>query len=173
MSAHSTPAAAPSRTRAQVNILGSQYLVTMEGKQHVVGKDRRCHTCHDRCPAVTEVARCLKAGGRRAPDTVPTRPHPPQPATELPPCPICGAKAARDRGMDHPRYGTGWKCTEGGCTHVYLARYGHLKDWFTREGRERHRMFVRDEDEDLVVQLRPPETETAPARAIPFPQIAA
>ena len=172
MSVHSTPATAPSRTRAQVNILGSQYLVSMEGKKHVVGKDRMCHTCHDRCPAVTEVARYLKAGGQRAPDTVPARP--PQPATEMPPCPICGAKAARDRGMDHPKHGMGWKCTANGYAHLYLARYGHLKDWFTREGRERHWMFVRStEDEDLVVQRRLPETEATPARVIPFPQIAA
>ena len=68
----------------------------------------------------------------------------------------------------------GWKCTANGYAHLYLARYGHLKDWFTREGRERHWMFVRStEDEDLVVQRRLPETEDTPARVIPFPQIAA
>ena len=58
---------------AQVRILGNQYLVVLDGRSHVVGKDRRCHTCHDECTAVAEVARYLKAGGQRAPDTVLTR----------------------------------------------------------------------------------------------------
>ena len=57
----------------QVHILGNQYLVVIDGQTHVVGKDRRCHTCNDECMAVDQVARYLKAGGRRAPDAVPTR----------------------------------------------------------------------------------------------------
>ena len=159
MGENTTLATAPPALCAKVRILGDQYLVTMDGKSHVVGKDRMCHTCHDKCPAVLEVARHLRAGGRRAPDVPQTRPRPPQPAAELPPCPICGAQALRDRGMDHPRHGIGWKCAEGGYAHLYLARYGHLKDWFTREGRERHHMFVRDDGEAVIAQLQLPETE--------------
>jgi hypothetical protein len=64
MSQHPAPAAI-----AQVRILGNQYLVVLDGHSHVVGKDRRCHTCNDECTAVSEVARYLKAGGQRAPET--------------------------------------------------------------------------------------------------------
>jgi hypothetical protein len=42
-----------------VRILGNQYLVVIDGHTHVVGKDRRCHTCHDECTAVSELARYL------------------------------------------------------------------------------------------------------------------
>ena len=152
MSQHPAPAAT-----AQVRILGNQYLVVFDGQTHVVGKDRRCHTCNDECTAVAEVARYLKAGGQRAPDIVPTRARTSSP---LPPCPICGAAVVVDHVLDRLKYGPGWRCSEGGYAHLFLHRYGHLKAWFCGEGARRHAMFV--PDEPPAVQLRLPEPKIIP-----------
>lgn len=139
---------------AQVRILGNQYLVVIDGQSHIVSKDRRCHTCNDdQCTAVNEVARYLRAGGQRAPDRLPTQMRASNP---LPPCPICGAAVVVDHVLDHPKYGPGWRCTEGGYAHLFLHRYGHLKAWFCGEGKRRHAMFL--PDEPPAVQLRLPET---------------
>lgn len=153
MSQHPAPA-----VTAQVRILGSQYLVVMDGHSHVVGKDRRCHTCNDgQCTAVNEVALYLKAGGQRAPDAVPPRARAPDP---LPPCPICGAPVVVDHVLDRLKHGRGWRCTEGGYAHLFLHRYGHLKAWFCGEGARRHAMFL--PDEPPAVQLRLPEPKLIP-----------
>ena len=142
---------------AQVRILGNQYLVVIDGHSHVVGKDRRCHTCNDECMAVDQVARYLKAGGRRAPDSVPTWARTPDP---LPPCPICGAAVIVDHILDRLKHGPGWRCSEGGYAHLFLHRYGHLKAWFCGEGARRHAMFL--PDEPPAVQLRLPEPKIIP-----------
>jgi len=144
---------------AQVRILGNQYLVTTD-EVHIVGKDKKCHTCRDNgepCPAVYAVARYLKAGGQRAPDAVPTRARTPDP---LSPCPICGAAVIVDHVLDRLRHGPGWRCTEGGYAHLFLHRYGHLKAWFCDEGARRHAMFL--PDEPPAVQLRLPEPKIVP-----------
>jgi hypothetical protein len=148
-------------TNATVRVLGTQYLVVIDGHSHVVGKDKRCHTCRNNgepCPAVHAVARYLKAGGRRAPDTLPA---PPRSAPKmLPVCPICGAEVERDVVLDDARRGPGWRCTEGGYEHLFLHRYSHLKAWFCGEGAKRHAMFL--PDEPLAVQIRPPEFNIIP-----------
>ena len=163
---------APPASPTQVSILGDQYLVVMGDKRHVVGKDRVCHTCHDRCPAVREVARYLKAGGQRAPDVPALPPRPPGPVGALPPCPICGAEAVRAGGMDHPTRGLGWTCSASGNAHLYLARYGHLKEWFTREGRERHHMFVRDDGEAVITPLELAGSRVVVVKVILIPGLA-
>lgn len=137
----------------QVHILGTRYLAVVNGRLHIVGKDRRCHTCNDnQCEAVNEVARYLKAGGQRAPDKLPAAPgkHP----LVLPACPICGAAVERDAVLDNAQHGPGWRCTAGGYEHLYLHRYAYLKAWFCGEGVKRHAMFL--PDEPSAVQLRLP-----------------
>ena len=129
-----------------VRVIGTQYLVVLNGQSHVVGKDKRCHTCPDTgevCPAVYAVARHLKEGGRRAPDTLSHPPRPP--ARALPACPICGSPVEAVPALDKVKDGRGWRCTEGGYAHFYLHRYGHLKEWFCGEGARRHAMFIPDE----------------------------
>lgn len=160
------------RPPPQVRILGNQYLVVLDGRSHVVGKDRRCHTCDDsRCPAVSHVARYLKAGGQRAPDTVPTRARGPNP---LPPCPICGARVVADHVLDHLQHGPGWRCTEGGYAHLFLHHYGHLRAWFCGEGARRHAMFLPDEPPRAhrvrAVQLHLPEPNVVPFARPTSPQ---
>jgi len=141
--------------RVSVSILGYGYLVLFKdrcgrliGSGHYVGKDKRCLTCNSGlCPAIAAVARYLKAGGQRAPDPPP---HPQAAAlpaaqdqrqTEEAPhrfwsmpqtCPICGAPTERDRALDSEWHGPGWLCTAHRYLHLYEARYGHLKEWFTR-----------------------------------------
>ncbi len=151
---------------AQVHILGTQYLVVIDDQTHVVGKDKRCHTCPDEgtvCPAVYAVARYLKAGGPRAPDTLPAPPRArPQP---LSPCPICGAPVQADHALDRAGRGPGWRCTEGGYAHLYLHRYPNAQKWFCGEGARRHSMFISDEPEAAAVQLHLP---ASPANIVPF-----
>ena len=149
---------------ARVRILGNQYLVVLDGHSHVVGKDRRCHTCNDECMAVAEVARYLKAGGQRAPDAVsPIRGSTTARArtlAPLPACPVCGAPVVVDHVLDRLKHGVGWRCTEGGYAHLFLHRYGYLKAWFCGEGARRHAMFL--PDEPPAVQLRLPEPKIIP-----------
>ena len=141
----------------QVRILGNQYLVVLDGHTHIVGKDRRCHTCNDVCTAVDQVAHYLKAGGQRAPDIVPPRARVPN---SLPLCPSCGAAVAVDHVLDHPKHGPGWRCTEGGYAHLFLHRYAHLKTWFCAEGKRRHAIFL--PEEPPAVQLPLPEPNIIP-----------
>ena len=127
-----------------VRTLGTQYLVTLgDGSVHVVGKDKRCHVCHDRCQAVAVVRRHLQHGGQRAPDETP---EPESKAIHCDPmpssCPICGSPVARDTILDHRTRGTGWRCAQGGTAHLYQHRYAHLKAWFCGEGAKRHHMFI-------------------------------
>jgi len=130
---------------AVVRILGTRYMVTTDAGVHVVGKDKRCHTCPDDgtiCPAVYAVARYLKAGGQRAPDELPAPPR--AKSRSLPACPICGAPVQADHTLDRAERGPGWRCTEGGYAHLYMHRYGHLKEWFCGAGAERHAIFLPD-----------------------------
>lgn len=132
----------------KVTIVGHAYLVQLPGQgghysHHLVGKDKVCHTCRsDRCPAVSQVARYLKAGGERAPDPPPP---PTPPAANLAAshrfwfvpeaCPICGSPVLRDgadRRMDSPHSGPRWRCAAQGYEHFFQVRYGHLRGWLTR-----------------------------------------
>ena len=123
-----------------VVIMGTHYVVVMDGRTHVVTKDRTC-ICEAResCPAVYVVARYLYAGGRRAPDVVPTRRPSPAP---LPPCPICGAAVQVDHALDREGRGPGWRCTVGGYAHLFLYRYPNVQKWFCEEGAKRHEVFI-------------------------------
>lgn len=155
-------------TSYPVQILGTQYLVIIDGKSHIVGKDKKCHTCGDKgetCPAVYAVARYLREGGARAPDALPTPPRR-KPEPPLSACPICGAAVERDAVMDNARRGLGWRCRAGGYVHLYLHRYDHLKAWYCGEGAKRHAMFIPDEPEAIAVQLCLPEMEGS--NIIPF-----
>jgi len=126
-----------------VVIFGTHYLVMLGGRAHVVGKDRACACpAHDKSEAVYIVARYLAAGGARAPDVVPVPPR--IRPTPLPPCPICGAEVVPDYVLDRAQYGRGWRCTEGGYTHLWMHRYGHLKEWYCGEGARRHAIFIAD-----------------------------
>ncbi|MBN1936761.1 MAG: hypothetical protein JW934_19020 [Anaerolineae bacterium] len=148
---------------AQVRILGTQYLVVIDGHSHVVGKDKRCHTCPDDgtvCPAVYAVARYLKAGGPRAPSGAPA---PPRAKSQLlPACPICGAPVEPDHALDRTGRGPGWRCTAGGYAHLYLHRYPNAEKWFCGEGARRHAMCLPDEP---AVQLCLP---ALPTNIVPF-----
>ena len=148
-----------------VRIVGTQYLVVIDGHAHVVGKDRRCHTCPDTgkvCPAVHAVARYLKEGGQRAPDTLPRPPGSAKRA--LPACPICSAPVEAVPSLDKAGRGPGWRCTQGGYEHLYLHRYGHLKDWFCGEGARRHARFLPDEP----TAARPVPAQPIQVNVLPF-----
>ncbi|MFZ5915607.1 MAG: hypothetical protein ACOYZ7_01585 [Chloroflexota bacterium] len=146
---------------AKITILGHAYLVLLpvsgpstlhrpgtglragngHTSHHLVGKDKVCHTCgSNRCPAVGQVARYLKAGGQRAPEPPPQSP----PANQAAPhrlwfvpetCPLCGSPVVRDgtdRQLDSPHTGPRWRCAARGYEHFFQVRYGHLKAWLTR-----------------------------------------
>jgi hypothetical protein len=136
----------------KVTILGHAYLVLLpvEGNghysTHLVGKDKVCHTCRsNRCPAVDQVARYLKAGGERAPDP----PSAAQPEANQPvphrlwfvpeSCPVCGSPVVRDwtdRRLDSSQTGPRWRCAARGYEHFFQVRYGHLRRWLTRRTAE-------------------------------------
>jgi hypothetical protein len=100
---------------ARVRVVGYTYLVdfgpSVQPRFHTVTKGRRC-SCRSRdaCPAIDAVTEYLLAGGRRAPDPMPS-------------CPICGAETVRDRAWDG-KYTKelGWRCVEGGLTHFLQAK---------------------------------------------------
>jgi len=100
---------------------------------HYVNSSVTTCSCHrgSRCPAVREVRSYLATGGQKmSSEEKQARTNNSQiPST----CPICGAAVKRDRFGGRK----GWRCEEGGLIHYYQARYGHLKDWFTRPASER------------------------------------
>lgn len=146
--------------KVKITIVGYAYLVRspiagtrpVKYAKHMVGKDKRCHTCHsDDCPAVTAVALYLKAGGQRAPD-----PPPSPPAAVLPrqknsrgvnkathrlwpqTCPLCGAPAEREPALNSRRRGPGWVCTAAAETrylHFFEWRYGESMRWYLTRNR--------------------------------------
>ena len=150
------------KDKVQITIVGYTYLVRIpiagtrpvKYAKHMVGKDKRCHTCNsDECPAVMAVALYLKAGGRRAPDPPPTPPMSPavvlplqknssgvingvkEPTHRLWPktCPVCGAPTERKPTLNSRRRGPGWVCTASGETkyaHFYEWRYGESMRWY-------------------------------------------
>jgi hypothetical protein len=105
----------------RVRVVGYTYLVdlgpSVQPRLHMVNKQRRC-SCEDgagtqsgrHCPAIQAVAEYLCNGGKRAPDP-------------MPPCPLCGADAFRDRNWDG-KYTKelGWRCTQGGLSHFLQAK---------------------------------------------------
>lgn len=121
-----------------VYIVGTDYLAVIDGKAHLVGKDRKCHVCQpgQKCDAVKIVARYLKAGGQRAPDMLVSQRN----VVDFK-CPVCGSDVTRDVVLDNWR-GIGWRCKQGGYAHLYQHRYGHLKEWYCSEGARRHEIFI-------------------------------
>ena len=87
-------------------------------QNHTVSKLKRCHCpLGADCPAVLAVSEYLKRGGERAPD----------PPFDLwpwvpDPCPICGAHAEAEPGLDSARHGLGWRCARTGSWCYWAAR---------------------------------------------------
>lgn len=104
-----------------VSILGNQYLVDFgQGSSprfHTVSKNKECSCGAPYCEAVEAVRQYLQAGGLRAPDP-----------EGMPPCPICGGKAYRDRDWDGKYTHTlGWRCEKGGLRHFLEAKAERIK----------------------------------------------
>lgn len=115
-----------------VNILGSSYIVTLDGKRHLVCKDKVCHVCGTGdCDAVEEVSLYLRNGGPRARNgrAIDLDKRTFHNYWNFPSiCPICGGETQYDAGMYRPKQGAGWRCLDGGYTCVYRHRYNHLKE---------------------------------------------
>jgi hypothetical protein len=85
---------------------------------HTVSKLRRCQcVLGPDCPAVATVGDYLKAGGERAAD-------PPFDFWPWVPdlCPICGARAEAEPGLNSSNHGLGWRCTCTGGWCYWAAR---------------------------------------------------
>lgn len=105
----------------KVRIAGTCYLVTVDGRHHFVGRDRRC-SCGRSCEAVRLVMEYLRAGGRRAPAGIPL-----PPLTVPKRCPICGAEAKPVPQLN-TRRGWGWRCVEDS-SHFWHVQLEPLRRW--------------------------------------------
>jgi len=98
-----------------VEIEGNAYRVILSDKKHLVEKDKSCSCGMKICAGVAAVEDYLRAGGNRAPES-------------LPPCPVCGGKTVRDRKWDGKHTKTlGWRCETGGLSHFLQAKAEHIK----------------------------------------------
>ena len=105
----------------KVSIQGSQYQVDFglgsNPRFHKVSKTKECSCGAPNCEAIEAVRQYLQAGGPRAPDP-----------EGMPPCPICGGKAYRDRDWDGKYTHTlGWRCEKGGLRHFLEAKAERIR----------------------------------------------